>query len=339
MFCEDEKENLFEQLAQQDRALETLQKDIAEYQKIKKEYLESIIQMQSKGRFLTKKQEQRPELIQIEIEALEESIKSKENDAKSLDLEMAKNHQGGPDLDDHSNVVAPQDSNIIREEMSNLKSLQLVIETMTDEEAKLQEINTSLHMELNDLKTKASNLNKEIFNITTSNNNNNTDGGDKNDDGYVKKSSDQRRPVEVFDVDHLIQESLYLKSKMNCELQKKKLAQTDTKNCKTSVRQSNLRHVTTVESLNRPLLFLRQHKSMSSQCQGYLRKLILALLETLVIKEKLVKTMLERNFTVTSRFVELAGGPLSGQEIDKLKENKRNKIPPLTKNPNDNPVV
>ena len=55
MFCEDEKENLFEQLAQQDRALETLQKDIAEYQKIKKEYLESIIQMQSKGRFLTKK--------------------------------------------------------------------------------------------------------------------------------------------------------------------------------------------------------------------------------------------------------------------------------------------
>ena len=339
MFCEDEKENLFEQLAQQDRALEILQKDIAEYQKIKKEYLESIIQMQSKGRFLTKKQEQRPELIQIEIEALEESIKSKENDAKSLDLEMAKNHQGGPDLDDHSNVVAPQDSNIIREEMSNLKSLQLVIETMTDEEAKLQEINTSLHMELNDLKTKASNLNKEIFNITTSNNSNNTDGGDKNDDGYVKKSSDQRRPVEVFDVDHLIQESLYLKSKMNCELQKKKLAQTDTKICKTSVRQSNLRHVTTVESLNRPLLFLRQHKSMSSQCQGYLRKLILALLETLVIKEKLVKTMLERNFTVTSRFVELAGGPLSGHEIDKLKENKRNKIPPLTKNPNDNPVV
>ena len=181
-------------------------------------------------------------------------------------------------------------------------------------------------------------MNKEILDITTSNNNNNTDGSDKNND-YDKKSSDQRRPVELFDVDHLIQESLYLKSKMNCELQKKKLAQTDTKNCKTSVRQSNLRHVTTVESLNRPLLFLRQHKSMSSQCQGYLRKLILALLETLVIKEKLVKTMLERNFTVTSRFVELAGGPLSGQEIDKLKENKRNKIPPLTKNPNDNPVV
>ena len=67
MFCEDEKENLFEQLTQQDRALETLQKDIAEYKRVKKEYLESIIQMQSKGRFLTKKQEQRPELIQIEI--------------------------------------------------------------------------------------------------------------------------------------------------------------------------------------------------------------------------------------------------------------------------------
>ena len=48
MFCEDEKENLFEQLAQQDRALETLQKDIAEYQRIKKEYLESIIQAKKK---------------------------------------------------------------------------------------------------------------------------------------------------------------------------------------------------------------------------------------------------------------------------------------------------
>ena len=48
MFCEDEKENLFEQLAQQDRALETLQKDIADYQRVKKEYLESIIQAKKK---------------------------------------------------------------------------------------------------------------------------------------------------------------------------------------------------------------------------------------------------------------------------------------------------
>ena len=124
---------------------------------------------------------------------------------------------------------------------------------------------------------------------------------------------------------------------MNCELQKKKLAQTETKNCKTSVRQSNLRHVTTVESLNRPLLFLRQHKNMSSHCQGYLRKLVLALLETLVIKEKLVKTMLEQNFTVTSRLVELAG---PGQ-LDQLKNSKENssRNKPLTKNSNDNPVV
>ena len=279
--------------------------------------------MQSKGRFLTKKQDQRPELIQIEIEALEEAIKSKENDAKSLHLEMAKN-QGGQDLD-------VQDSKSYREEMSNLRSLELVIETMTDEEAKLQEINTSLHMELNQLKNQASNLNKEIFNIT----NNNTDNDDKNND---KKSASDC--LELFlDVDDLIQESLYLKSKMNGELQKKKLAQTETKNCKTSVRHSNLRHVTTVESLNRPLLFLRQHKNMSSHCQGYLRKLVLALLETLVIKEKLVKTMLEQNFTVTSRLVELAG---PGQELDQLKnpkENSSSRNKPLTKNSNDNPVV
>ena len=248
---------------------------------------------------------------------MEESIKSKENDAKSLHLEMAKNQ--GQDLD---LVVQDSKSYRYREEMSNLRSLELVIETMTDEEAKLQEINTSLHLELNHLKNQASNLNKEIFNITS----NNTD--DKNND---KKSSDH------LDVDHLIQESLYLKSKMNCEIQKKKLAQTDTKNCKTSVRQSNLRHVTTVESLSRPLLFLRQHKNMSSHCQGYLRKLVLALLETLVIKEKLVKTMLEQNFTVTSRLVELAGPDCQVIDQLKLKENSRNK--PLTKNSNDNPVV
>ena len=95
MFCEDEKENLCAQLTQQDQALESIQNEIEECHRAKKEYLEIIIQMQSKGRYL-KKQNQlyNPKMIQIEIEALRASIKCKENDAKSLHLKMAKSNYG-----------------------------------------------------------------------------------------------------------------------------------------------------------------------------------------------------------------------------------------------------
>ena len=126
-------------------------------------------------------------------------------------------------------------------------------------------------------------------------------------------------------MDQLIQDSLQLKSKLNYEIQQNKKAHRETKNNKLSIRKSNIGNVATVDSLESPLRFLRQNKNLSNYCQTYLRKLNLALLEILVVKEKMVKNTIKQNKALVSRIFELTGEeievPSVGLEFIPVKQN------------------
>ena len=98
----------------------------------------------------------------------------------------------------------------------------------------------------------------------------------------------------------------------------------ETKNNKLSIRKSNIGNVATVDSLESPLRFLRQNKNLSNHCQTYLRKLILALLEILLVKKQMVKNTIKQNKTLVSRIFELTGEeievPIAGLDYIPVKQ-------------------
>ena len=104
---EDEKENLCEQLALQERAVKDLEQEILECQTAQKEHLEVIVQLQQKGCFLSNKNAQHPDLLKLEIRALEHKINACLEDLKIL-TKLPKNvieHPGDKSVDNSDEVL------------------------------------------------------------------------------------------------------------------------------------------------------------------------------------------------------------------------------------------
>ena len=90
-----------------------------------------------------------------------------------------------------------------------------------------------------------------------------------------------------FDLDQLVQDSLNIKRRLQTEVQKTQQKFKDIK-----INKSKLKNTTTIDKLEMPLNFLKQNEersiSQNSLGQAYIRHMTLALLESLVTKEKLV---------------------------------------------------
>lgn len=283
---EDENENLCAQLVQQDKALENLKAEIEDCKKAKVEYLEIIMQLQSQGKFL-KRSAQIPRLIQIEIKALNTLIANKDKDVKLLHMELAK--QSNHDL---GNVK------VKNEETDLIATWKVLNSAVTDVQGKcdkVRQINACMNFEIKDQKLKA----KEISDA-----------------------------FKVADLDLVIQESIMLKSKLNEEILNKKLAQKDTKIHKKQAKQQSNSNTTQLESLERPLKYLKRNKKQllsTPYCQAYLRKLVLTLLETLLVKEKLVNNTIAQNVTLASRLETLTGVPEPYDPSDQVPVDSRKK--------------
>ena len=283
---EDENENLCAQLVQQDKALENLKAEIEDGKKAKIEYLEIIMQLQSQGKFL-KRSAQIPRLIQIEIEALNTLIANKDKDVKLLHMELAK--QNSLDL---------EEVKVKNEETNLITTWQLLNSEVTNVQGncdKIRQINACLNFEIEDLKSKAREI-SDTFKVT--------------------------------DLDLVIQESILLRSKLSEEILNKKLAQKDTKIHKKQAKQQSNSNTTQLESLERPLKYLKRNKKQllsTPYCQAYLRKLVLTLLETLFVKEKLVNNTIAQNVTLATRLETLTGEPAPYDPNDQVLVDSRKK--------------
>ena len=117
------------------------------------------------------------------------------------------------------------------------------------------------------------------------------------------KNQVSRSRVQSVDIDDIIQDSLQLKAKLvqaSCDTQAslKKAHQSK----KAAVQPQKC---LTLDQIERPLKFLNKHQHLSPHCQGYLRKMTVALLETLDIKEKLVTNEHKQNECLANRLAHL----------------------------------
>ena len=102
------------------------------------------------------------------------------------------------------------------------------------------------------------------------------------------KNQVSRSRVQTVDVDDVIQDSLQLKAKLvqaSCDT---KVSLNEAHQSKKAVKPQKC---LTLDQIERPLKFLNKHQHLSHQCQEYLRKMNVALLETLDIKEKLMSSI------------------------------------------------
>ena len=283
---EDENENLCAQLVQQDNALENLKAEIEDGKKAKIEYLEIIMQLQSQGKFL-KRSAQIPRLIRIEIEALNTLIANKNKDVKLLHMELAKQNSNNN-----------EEVKVKTKETDLVATWQLLNSAVTNVQGncdKIRQINACLNFEIEDLKLKAREI-SDTFKVT--------------------------------DLDLVIQESIWLKSKLSEEIMNKKLAQKDTKIHKKKAKQQSNSNTTQLESLERPLKYLKRNKKQllsTPYCQAYLKKLVLTLLETLLVKEKLVNNTIAQNVTLATRLETLTGEPDPYDPNDQVPVDSRKK--------------
>ena len=116
------------------------------------------------------------------------------------------------------------------------------------------------------------------------------------------KNQVSRSRVQTVDVDDVIQDSLQLKAKLvqaSCDT---KVSLNEAHQSKKAVKPQKC---LTLDQIERPLKFLNKHQHLSHQCQEYLRKMNIALLETLDIKEKLMTNGHKQNECLANRLADL----------------------------------
>ena len=116
------------------------------------------------------------------------------------------------------------------------------------------------------------------------------------------KNQVSRSRVQTVDVDDVIQDSLQLKAKLvqaSCDT---KVSLNEAHQSKKAVKPQKC---LTLDQIERPLKFLNKHQHLSHQCQEYLRKMNVALLETLDIKEKLMTNGHKQNECLANRLADL----------------------------------
>ena len=116
------------------------------------------------------------------------------------------------------------------------------------------------------------------------------------------KNQVSRSRVQTVDVDDVIQDSLQLKAKLvqaSCDT---KVSLNEAHQSKKAVKPQKC---LTLDQIERPLKFLNKHQHLSNQCQEYLRKMNVALLETLDIKEKLMTNGHKQNECLANRLADL----------------------------------
>mgnify|MGYP001246916374 CR=1 FL=1 len=116
------------------------------------------------------------------------------------------------------------------------------------------------------------------------------------------KNQVSRSRVQTVDVDDVIQDSLQLKAKLvqaSCDT---KVSLNEAHQSKKAVKPQKC---LTLDQIERPLKFLNKHQHLSHQCQEYLRKMNVALLETLDIKEKLMTHGHKQNECLANRLTDL----------------------------------
>ena len=116
------------------------------------------------------------------------------------------------------------------------------------------------------------------------------------------KNQVSRSRVQTVDVDDVIQDSLQLKAKLvqaSCDT---KVSLNEAHPSKKAVKPQKC---LTLDQIERPSKFLNKHQHLSHQCQEYLRKMNVALLETLDIKEKLMTNGHKQNECLANRLADL----------------------------------
>ena len=257
---EDEKENLCEQLARQDRALKDLEQEILEWNKAKKEHIEIIVQLQQRGHFLQHKNAQHPDLLKLEIQTLEHRIKACLEDLNVL-TRLPRIQLEHPEQNVQDNVG---------------QDLILSMARLVLDKAEAEATNAALKSEIEAIKANATFINDLIAN-------------------------------DKCDIDQVVTQSLALRDKLDLVILNKRQVLTSVK------KYSRKLSKTSLESLERPLKLLKHYKHMEFDCQDYLKRLILALLEDLILREKMLDNVIQQNWTCAKRIMNL-----SHEECDPL---------------------
>ena len=100
------------------------------------------------------------------------------------------------------------------------------------------------------------------------------------------------------DVDQVVTDSMSLRDKLERAILDKRQVLTSVKKSKRKINKK-----TSLESLERPLRLLKHNKHVDFDCQDYLRRLNLALLEDLIIREKMIDNVIKQNWTLAKRLV------------------------------------
>jgi hypothetical protein len=253
---DNEKEDLCDQLAQQDKALNGIKQEIKDYELAKKEYEELVIQMQKRSIFLKKTE---PTLLKLENEALRTQIKAIKNDTEAFEYKQKVTEEEAPDQEDNDQL----------EYEALLTGISAVLLDISFAESD----NESIKEETEQLKEQASQINAQM--------------------------------TDKFDVDQVIKETLALMAKLELEYKDKRDTLKDVKNTKKKARKSSRTQDT--DSLERPLRFLKQNRQLSRHCSDFLRRMSLALFDTLILKERLLENCTKSNKTLANRLSALTG--------------------------------
>lgn len=262
-----ETEDLCDQLSRQNEALDQVKQEIKEWEKAKTEYQEIVIQMQNKGIFLGVGGKQKSELRLKDLLKLE--IEGLQLQIQALNKDVkSMNEKWKSQQQPYSHQDNLIDDNGKNQEFDDLVLLMAKAE---QDQCVLERENETLTEEIETLKT---NLKSRTESLN-------------------------------FDLDQLIQESLSIKQRLQKETQ-----QTQEKFKDIKINKSKLKNTTTIDKLEMPLRFLRQNedrrlKHLSLGHEAYLRNLTLALLESMVVKDKLVRNYQAQNINLSLRLVDL----------------------------------
>ena len=148
------------------------------------------------------------------------------------------------------------------------------------------------------------------------------------------KNQVSRSRVQSVDVDDVIQDSLQLKAKLvqaSCDT---KVSLNEAHQSKKAVEPQKC---LTLNQIERPLKFLNRHPHLSNQCQEYLRKMNVALLETLDIKEKLMNNGHKQNECLANRLADLI--PNSTPNDFRYTPQESSKLKKLSSHLSQDPIV